>query len=186
MSTLIFTDSVSLVVALRRFALHFIEMCVVMCAGGLALDAGVFAVWGALGHPDLVADAPAVAIILIALDAAIAMAVYMQLRRHPVRHNLEMSGSTIVGGIALVGALGIGLIPAAKLATWLGLATFMCGPLCLLMLVVMAVRFEHYGGRVGRVLAGATGDYRCSMHPEVRRPGPGTCPLCGMTLVPVS
>jgi hypothetical protein len=59
MSNLIFTDSVSLVVALRRFALHFIEMCVVMCAGGLALDATVFAVWGALGHPDLVADAPA-------------------------------------------------------------------------------------------------------------------------------
>ena len=26
--------------------------------------------------------------------------------------------------------------------------------------------------------------YTCSMHPQVRQPGPGTCPLCGMDLVP--
>jgi len=29
-------------------------------------------------------------------------------------------------------------------------------------------------------------EYTCPMHPEVRRPGPGTCPKCGMTLEPVS
>jgi Cu+-exporting ATPase len=28
-------------------------------------------------------------------------------------------------------------------------------------------------------------EYRCPMHPEVRRPGPGSCPKCGMTLEPV-
>lgn len=27
--------------------------------------------------------------------------------------------------------------------------------------------------------------YACPMHPEVRQPGPGRCPKCGMTLVPV-
>jgi P-type Cu+ transporter len=26
--------------------------------------------------------------------------------------------------------------------------------------------------------------YTCPMHPEVRRPGPGTCPICGMALEP--
>ena len=26
--------------------------------------------------------------------------------------------------------------------------------------------------------------YTCPMHPEIRRPGPGRCPLCGMALVP--
>jgi Cu(I)/Ag(I) efflux system membrane fusion protein len=27
--------------------------------------------------------------------------------------------------------------------------------------------------------------YTCSMHPSVNQPGPGQCPICGMTLVPV-
>lgn len=26
--------------------------------------------------------------------------------------------------------------------------------------------------------------YTCPMHPAVRRPGPGTCPDCGMALLP--
>jgi len=28
--------------------------------------------------------------------------------------------------------------------------------------------------------------YTCSMHPSVKQPGPGKCPICGMDLVPVS
>ena len=31
----------------------------------------------------------------------------------------------------------------------------------------------------------AHGIYTCPMHPEVRQHGPGNCPKCGMTLVPV-
>src|SRR5215467_11201760 len=27
--------------------------------------------------------------------------------------------------------------------------------------------------------------YTCPMHPEIRRPGPGACPKCGMALEPV-
>jgi len=27
--------------------------------------------------------------------------------------------------------------------------------------------------------------YTCPMHPEIRQPAPGTCPICGMTLEPV-
>ena len=28
-------------------------------------------------------------------------------------------------------------------------------------------------------------EYTCPMHPQVRQSGPGTCPLCGMSLEPV-
>jgi hypothetical protein len=36
-------------------------------------------------------------------------------------------------------------------------------------------------------VAPATGTvYTCPMHPEVRKPGPGTCPKCGMALEPVA
>lgn len=27
--------------------------------------------------------------------------------------------------------------------------------------------------------------WTCSMHPQIRQPAPGTCPICGMTLIPV-
>lgn len=27
-------------------------------------------------------------------------------------------------------------------------------------------------------------EYTCPMHPEIVRPGPGTCPICGMALEP--
>lgn len=29
-------------------------------------------------------------------------------------------------------------------------------------------------------------EWTCSMHPQVRQPGPGTCPICGMNLIPVA
>jgi P-type Cu+ transporter len=32
---------------------------------------------------------------------------------------------------------------------------------------------------------GGVAEYTCPMHPEVRRPGPGSCPICGMALEPV-
>ncbi|MDA7086811.1 heavy metal translocating P-type ATPase [Pseudomonas sp. SA3-5] len=31
----------------------------------------------------------------------------------------------------------------------------------------------------------AASEYTCPMHPEIRRPGPGACPICGMALEPV-
>ena len=34
--------------------------------------------------------------------------------------------------------------------------------------------------------ASAQVEHTCPMHPEVRQPGPGTCPICGMALEPVS
>ena len=30
------------------------------------------------------------------------------------------------------------------------------------------------------------GEYTCPMHPEIRQKGPGSCPLCGMALEPVT
>ena len=30
----------------------------------------------------------------------------------------------------------------------------------------------------------ATGIYTCPMHPEIRQPAPGNCPICGMALEP--
>ena len=37
----------------------------------------------------------------------------------------------------------------------------------------------------GTVGPSEAGQYTCPMHPQVRRPGPGSCPICGMALEPV-
>ena len=43
----------------------------------------------------------------------------------------------------------------------------------------------HTGSTPGVTAAGAGNTrYTCSMHPEVVRDAPGSCPKCGMTLVP--
>lgn len=34
--------------------------------------------------------------------------------------------------------------------------------------------------------AGEATEWTCPMHPEIRRPGPGACPICGMALEPVN
>jgi len=35
-------------------------------------------------------------------------------------------------------------------------------------------------------LSEEAGEWTCPMHPEIRRPGPGPCPICGMALEPVT
>ena len=52
---------------------------------------------------------------------------------------------------------------------------------------------DAYAGHADHAAAGAAevpsgaevAEYTCPMHPEVRQPGPGSCPICGMALEPV-
>lgn len=188
MSALSHVSTVPVTTAIRRFAVHFLEMCVAMCAGGAVLNLGVFAAAAGLGHPNLVREAPELSIVIVAADLALAMAAYMVMRGHPSQHNIEMSGVTVLGAIPLVGALWLGMIPQAALTNWLSLFAAMCGPLCVLMFAVMCLRFEHYGGRIGSHAAtpapSRMDSYTCPMHSEISRDEPGRCPLCDMRLTP--
>ncbi|MEP7162121.1 MAG: heavy metal translocating P-type ATPase [Dermatophilaceae bacterium] len=42
------------------------------------------------------------------------------------------------------------------------------------------------GARPGQPLHGADAQWTCPMHPQIRRLGPGSCPICGMALEPVT
>ena len=44
---------------------------------------------------------------------------------------------------------------------------------------------DHAVERPAPVPGGETVEYTCPMHPEIVRPGPGSCPICGMDLEPV-
>ncbi|GAB3028879.1 copper-translocating P-type ATPase [Nocardioides flavus (ex Wang et al. 2016)] len=43
----------------------------------------------------------------------------------------------------------------------------------------------HAGGEPPTPGEGEVVEFTCPMHPEIRRPGPGSCPICGMALEPV-
>lgn len=49
--------------------------------------------------------------------------------------------------------------------------------------VVVAV---VYWPRPAPKVEAQAGEWTCSMHPQIRLPGPGRCPICGMELIPVS
>src|SRR5262245_7795764 len=42
------------------------------------------------------------------------------------------------------------------------------------------------GNRKPDAAADPDAEYTCPMHPEVRQQGPGSCPICGMALEPVT
>ncbi|MFW5326171.1 heavy metal translocating P-type ATPase [Pseudomonas aeruginosa] len=44
---------------------------------------------------------------------------------------------------------------------------------------------NHTQPAVAQVPGAGVAEYTCPMHPQIRQPGPGTCPICGMTLEPV-
>ena len=62
-----------------------------------------------------------------------------------------------------------------------GRAFYFCSKHCLHSFSADPERFLHEK----KPAAAATGKYTCPMHPEIVRDGPGSCPKCGMALVPV-
>lgn len=55
----------------------------------------------------------------------------------------------------------------------------------ILVIAALIVAFVNWP-RTDSPDASATGDWTCSMHPQIRQPKPGKCPICGMDLVPVT
>ena len=53
-------------------------------------------------------------------------------------------------------------------------------------LELVSVRGERRSSVGVTAAPGEIDHYTCSMHPSVKQKGPGTCPICGMTLVPVT
>ncbi|GAA3722261.1 heavy metal translocating P-type ATPase [Terrabacter ginsenosidimutans] len=44
---------------------------------------------------------------------------------------------------------------------------------------------DGHGHQADASAVGDVAEWTCPMHPEIRQPGPGTCPICGMALEPV-
>jgi hypothetical protein len=130
-----------------RFAAELGGMCAVMCLGGAAVSFVAFAAAGWLGYPGLARQAPGLSALIIAVCLAVPMAVYMAVRGHGRRHNVEMTGTTLGVGMLLAALLWAGVIPTTGVQNWHSLFMLVCGPACLLMIAEMAIGFGAYSGR---------------------------------------
>ena len=122
-------------------------MCAVMCAGGILLSLGAFAVAGLLGYANLAQQAPALSVLIITVCLSVPMAAYMAVRGHPRRHNVVMTGSTMAVGAVVIGLLWSGVLSPSGLPTWHALFGLVCGPACLLMIAEMLLSFGMYSGQ---------------------------------------
>ncbi|QWZ09020.1 hypothetical protein KRR39_04110 [Nocardioides panacis] len=123
-----------------RFALHYVEMCGVMCVGAIVLSVLFFGAAGLLGFTDLPQQAPALSVLVIAINLSFPMAAWMRFRGMGWRPTLEMSGSTMLTGLLLIAAYWLGIVDKSSLVE---VQTSLA---CPLMLAVMLLRFNFYSG----------------------------------------
>jgi hypothetical protein len=126
--------------AVGRFAVHFGEMCAVMCLGAIALSLLFFGAASRLGYTDMFQQYPELSVLVLAINLSLPMAVWMRFRGMDWRPTLEMSGSTMLVGVFLIVAYRLDLIAAGSL---LSVQTSLA---CPLMLAVMLARFGLYSG----------------------------------------
>lgn len=121
-----------------RFLLHVAEMCVVMCAGGILLSVLFFqtAVW--LGYANLPDTAPALSVLVIAVNLSVPMAAWMRFRGMGWRPTLEMTVPTMATGLLLVVAYWMGIVLKDSL---IPIQTSLA---CPVMILVMLMRFGLY------------------------------------------
>ena len=122
-----------------RFGLHVVEMCVVMCVslgllGGLV--AGASAAVGFSG--DVRSQAPELSAMVVAAVLALSMLGWMRWRGMAWRPTLEMAGTALAAGVAMVAGYWLGLVPEKELVS------SVCGVACAAMIALMLVRVHTY------------------------------------------
>jgi hypothetical protein len=129
--------------AIGRFVLHYVEMCAVMCLGGLVLSVLFFGAAGLLGYTDLPQQFPELSVLVIAINLSVPMAAWMRFRGMDWQPTLEMAGSTMVVGLLLIAAYWLDIIPESSLVD---VQTSLA---CPVMLAVMLFRFRLYSRHHG-------------------------------------
>lgn len=134
-----------------RFVFGFMEMCAAMCAGGLVLSVVFFQGAALIGYPNFFQQNFLISVLVLGINWALAMGIYMAIRGHPLAHNLEMASTSIVAALALIAAYSwFGLAHKSVIPGWFGQFLFQCGPSCVLMGADMLFRFRHYTGSAER------------------------------------
>ncbi|HEV2299944.1 MAG TPA: heavy metal translocating P-type ATPase [Stellaceae bacterium] len=75
---------------------------------------------------------------------------------------------------------------AAEQAEHQGRSYFFCGAHCRTRFLANPLQFLSPGAAASPPPSGAKVQWTCPMHPQIVRDGPGSCPICGMALEPLT
>jgi Cu+-exporting ATPase len=67
-----------------------------------------------------------------------------------------------------------------------GVVYYFCSAGCRAKFIANPHKYLKPAGSTSNPAANKGAVYTCQMHPQIRRPGPGSCPICGMALEPVA
>jgi hypothetical protein len=123
-----------------HFILHYLEMCLACCVGGVTLGVAFFGGAAFVGFPDLIVEAPYFSTLMLAIILTVPMVAWMRFRHHGWRPSLEMGAATMGLGI-IVTVLGtLGLVSVSGMFEWVASLA------CPVMLVPMLLRVRLYTG----------------------------------------
>jgi hypothetical protein len=131
----------------RLFVRHYVQMVLVMLAGMALLfppTEGVLRVMGS-GTVDLQRDAPAAALLGMALGMSASMMAWMRLRGHAWRPSLEMVVAMTAPGLGVVALLASSLVEEFDVLLMVEHVVML-----LSMLAVMLLRRDEYARHVHR------------------------------------
>lgn len=120
-----------------RFALHYLEMVLVM-AVGMGVFSGLTALGFSLVGSSLMAQEGWLRVALMGVNMTVPMVLWMALRRHTVPQNAEMAASMLVPSVVAAGLVAVGTLTTAT--------GFVVQHVSMLpaMLVVMLWRYDEY------------------------------------------
>jgi hypothetical protein len=121
-----------------RFAAHYLEMCAVMCVGGIGLSVLFFGGAAVLGYTNLSDRAPVLSALVVAVSLSVPMAAWMRWRGMPWRPTVEMAGAPMLVGLTLIVGYWLDLVASSSL---IEVQTSLA---CPVMLAVMLARFRLY------------------------------------------
>ncbi len=106
--------------------------------------------------------------------------------RHGTRH-YEKPPAAALQEIDPVCGMNVDPQLAAGSLEHAGKTHYFCSKQCLEKFKADPAKYVKKSAAVAAPVAASKGaQYTCPMHPEIVRDGPGSCPLCGMALVPIA
>src|SRR4051812_22048738 len=129
--------------SVRQFARHYLEMVVAMVLGMVVLGVPAAALLGLFGvsPSELHDDAPALALLGMAVTMTVPMVGWMRYRGHGWRASNEMAASMFIPTFAVIGLLAAGTV--SDFGAAMGLEHLAMLPA---MLVAMLLRIDEYAG----------------------------------------
>ncbi len=122
------------------FLLHFLEMCVVICAGAGFLLMLMHRGAALVEYPDRIERYPEANALILAMLLTTLVYTWMGIRGHNHHLSAEMASTSFIALILLLGGDWLGIVPNSRLFI------LECGLACVLMLIPMLYSLDEYTG----------------------------------------